>query len=396
MRTFSFSLLNARLHHVMTITRRDEIVQRVTTYHKTITIDAVTWTPLAGLVVGDITDSNDGVVSNLTVSAATKAGGTFDPYEIDLGLYDDANLLIEITDAANPTSKDFEFEGRLNGSFDYDLNGKVSFEVLNLYGTPRDIFVRQYTIEDNVDFGDPRRSKIPTFPSIDETTDDLHDVDRLEVLALGDRRRFRFAGAGNPSDYHNVYLEVTTAGTTGAGAPTISDTVSATSTDGTVTFTTRNAYARSFQVASIIDERHITITVTEPRATDETWFAPGRLIMRTGLCKNRVSVIDAWDGISQIELVEPFGNLLTVGAWGEIAPDYDQTLAMADDKFDNSNNYRGFPHLTGAKIATSTFIPGTTITPGPTDDAGGSGGGGGGGGGGGDGGYMVEFEGGAG
>ncbi len=162
-----------------------------------------------------------------------------------------------------------------------------------------------------------------------------------------------------------------------AGAPTISDTVGATSTDGTVTFTTRNAYARSFQVASIIDERHITITVTEPRATDADWYAPGRMIMRSGFCKNRVSVTDAWDGASQIELVEPIGNLLTVGEWGEIAPDYDQTLDMADVKFNNSNNYRGFPHLTGAKIATSTFVPGTTVTPGPTDDPGAGDGGGG-------------------
>jgi hypothetical protein len=164
------------------------------------------------------------------------------------------------------------------------------------------------------------------FPASILTSDDLPTSRGLRRWRSGDRRRFRFAAGGNPSDYHNVYLEVTTAGTTGAGRPTISDTVSATSTDGSVTFTTRNAWARSFQVASLIDTRHITITVTEPRATVTTWYAPGRLIMRSGFCKNRVSVIDAWDGTSQIELVEPFGNLLTVGDWGEIAPDYDQTL----------------------------------------------------------------------
>ncbi len=380
MRTFSFSLENARLAYLMTITRSDETVIRVTTYTHDIEIDSVVWNAIL-LEIGDFTETNDGSLSNLSFSVGTKANEQFDPYEIDLGLYEDANVLIEITNAANPTSKDFEFEGRLNGNVEYDLEGNATFEVLNLYGTPRDIFVRKYTIEDNVDFGDPRRSKIPTFPSIDETTDDLRDVARLEVLAVGDRRRFRFAGAGNPSDYHNVYLEVTTGGTTGAGGPTISDTVSATSTDGSVTFTTRNAYARSFQVATLIDERHITITVTEPRATAETWYAPGRLIMRSGFCKNRVSVIDAWDGTSQIEIVEPFGNLLTVGDWGEIAPDYDQTLEMAATKYVNANNYRGFPHLTGARIATSTFIAGTTVVPGPTDDpAAGTGGGGGGGG----------------
>jgi hypothetical protein len=100
--------------------------------------------------------------------------------------------------------------------------------------------------------------------------------------------------------------------------------------------------------------------------------------MRSGFCNNRVSVIDAWDGISQIELVEPFGSLLTVGDWGEIAPDYDQTLTMAATKYANANNYRGLPHLNGARLATSTFIPGTTVEV-PPDGSGGGGGGGGGG-----------------
>jgi hypothetical protein len=55
----------------------------------------------------------------------------------------------------------------MNGNVEYDLSGNAVSKCSISYGTPRDIFVRKYTIEDNVDFGDPRRSKIPTFPSID-------------------------------------------------------------------------------------------------------------------------------------------------------------------------------------------------------------------------------------
>ncbi|MCP1852107.1 MULTISPECIES: hypothetical protein [unclassified Bradyrhizobium] len=61
---------------------------------------------------------------------------------------------------------------------------------------------------------------------------------------------------------------------------------------------------------------------------------------------------------------------------------YDQTLDMAVAKYGNANNYRGFPHLTGARVATSTFVPGTTVdTPdggfgtGPGDGSPGDGGG---------------------
>jgi hypothetical protein len=102
------------------------------------------------------------------------------------------------------------------------------------------------------------------------------------------------------------------------------------------------------------------------------------MVMRSGYCKNRASDVNAWDGASQISLVVPFGGLLSVGDWGEIAPDYDQTLDMAVDKYGNADNYRGFPHLTGARAATSTFIPGVTVDT-PIDDPGGGGGGGGGG-----------------
>lgn len=388
MQTFSFSLTNARLAYLLTITRTDETVIRVTTSSRPITISSVTWTPVV-LTIGDMVAANDGTLANLSFQVSAKTNGLFDPYEIDLGLFEEAHALLEITNAANPASKDFQFEGRMLGDAEYDLAGNVSFEILNLYGTPRDVFVRKYTIECDADFGDPRRCKIPTFPNVDPTSQDLHDVDRLEVLTLGERRRFRYDADDTPEDYHNVYWEVTTAGTTGASDPsTPSDTPDDTVTDGSVTFTVRDAWARYAQVDSIIDERHIELTaLPDPRASDDTWYAPGRLIMRSGFCKNRSSKINAWDGTTFIlEMVSPFASLLEIGDWLEIAPDCDKTLDMCVDKYDNANNYRGFPHITGARLATSTFIPGTTDVPGPTDDPGAGGGGGS------YSAYAVEFE----
>jgi hypothetical protein len=411
MRTYSFTLAGARLAYLLTITRADESVIRVTSWGgRAIPIDSDTWEPDPGLEVGDYTITNNGEIPNLTFKVSMNDDGPFIREDIENGLFDRAEAILYITDARTPSLDDIEVIGSRKGEVRFDPMGKAQFELLNSLNLVRDVAGRKYQIEDDVDFGDPRRNKIPTFPTVDETSDDLQDVGRVEAIINGERRRFRYAAAGNPSDYHNVYWEADGTGTTGASAPVApSDTPGATITDGGVTWIVRNAYARAFQVASIIDENHITITVTEPRAVDDDWFAPGFIWMCSGYMKGFQSDVDAYDqGTNQISLVMPFGNKLQVGDWGEITPGYDQTLDMAVDKYGSAltsnstiysadggaNNYRGFPHITGTRFFTSQFIPGVSVdSAADADDPGaGEGGGGGGGEGGGYEAFWVEFE----
>src|SRR6266403_2941615 len=136
--TFSFSLTNARLAFLLTITRNNETVIRVTNASKAITISSVTWTPVAKITVGDVTNTNDGTLPTYLFDISARSSGPFDPLDIDNGLFEDAAVLLEITNAANPVSKDFQFTGRILGNIDYDLAGNVTFEVLSLFATPRD------------------------------------------------------------------------------------------------------------------------------------------------------------------------------------------------------------------------------------------------------------------
>lgn len=409
MRTYSFTLAGARLAYLLVVTLPNETTIRATSYSKRLTIDGDIFYPDPGLEFGDYTETNNGEVPNLTFKVAMRDGGLFTKEDISNRLFELSEARLYITDARSPTLDDLEVIGILKGEVSFDPAGNAQFEFLNKFNLTRDVAGRVYSIEDDVDFGDPRRNKIPTFPTVDETSDDLADVARSTGYSLGERRRFRYAAAGNPSDYHNVYWEVTTAGTTAGSAPgSPSDTPGATVTDNSVVWTVRNAYARAFQVASIIDESHITITVTEPRASGDTeWFEQGFIWMRSGYLKGLQSDLNSWDGTSEIGLVVPFADLLTVGDWGEIAPGYDQTLDMAVDKYGaaltsvteaisadgGANNYRGFPHITGARFFTSQFIPGVSVdSPADADDPGAGAGGGGGGGGGGYEAFAVEFE----
>jgi hypothetical protein len=412
MRTYSFTLAGARLAYLLTITRADESVIRVTNWGgRAITIGDDTWEPDPALEIGDYTISNNGEIPNLTFKVATRDAGPFPREDVENGLFDRAEAIVYITDARTPTLDDVEIIGKLDGKVEFDLQGNATFELLNSLNLVRDISGRKYQIEDDVHFGDPRRNKIPTFPTVDETSDDLQDVERSTAYLLGERRRFRYDSDDDPSDYHNVYWEVTTAGTTGGSEPgSPSDTPGDTETDGSVTWTVRNAYARAFQVASIISSRRITITVTEPRAVDDDWFAPGFIWMRSGYMKGFQSDVDAYDqSADEITLVIPFGEKLEVGDWGEITPGYDLSLDQAVDKYGSAltsvteaisadggaNNFRGIPHITGTlNGGAGTFVPGVSVDSAVDEDDPGAGAGGGGGGGEGGGyeGFAVEFE----
>jgi hypothetical protein len=390
METPSYSFLGARQAFCVTLTRNDETVYRIVGASRAIPFGDDTWLPEPGLEVGDNPQRNDGTLPSIPFKASL--GSAFVAVDIDNGLYRDARVIVELTNANNPAAKDFQFSGRILGDVRYDIAGHVEFEILSLFAIPRDDLIRDYTYECWANFGDPKFCKIPTFPGLTVGSRDLYDVERLETIALGDRRRFRYGSDDTPEDYHNVILEATAGGITAASTPTFTDGVSDTITDGGVTWTVRNAWARYAQVGTILDATNILLTnYVEPRASVDSWLTPGRLIVRSGYCKNMSAKIRAFGaGDVQIEMEQPFALLMAEGDWIDIAPDCTHLPAMCDSKYNNKNNYRGWDHNTGTKVAKALIIPGVTEFPGPTDDPTTTGGGGGGGGGGGDS-LMVEF-----
>lgn len=382
MQTPSYSFLGARQAFLLTITRNDETVYRIAVASKAITFGDDTWIPDPGLEVGDNPQSNDGALPSIPFKASARVGGAFDPVDIDNGLYRDARVLVELTNANNPVAKDLQFSGRILGDVRYDLAGHVEFEVLSLFAVPRDVLVRKYTYECFSDFGDPKFCKIPTFPGLEVGSRDLYDILRLETIAVGDRRRFRYGTDDTPEDYHNVILECTaiTTGITASVEPSFTEGIGDTITDAGVTWTVRNAWARYAQVDTILDATNITLTnYVEPRASVDAWLTPGRFVVRSGYCKNMVAKIRAFGaGDVQVEMEQPFALLMEVGDWIEIAPDCTHLPDMCDAKYNNKFNYRGWDHLTGTKLVSAMIIDGVTEFPGPTNDPtspGGSGGG---------------------
>lgn len=102
---------------------------------------------------------------------------------------------------------------------------------------------------------------------------------------------------------------------------------------------------RTATVASVIDARNFTITVTEPLAVDG-WFANGAVKFTSGA--NDGLAFDIRDWTESTALVSlwfaPYG-VVQVGDTLDIAPGCDFSTTMCNDKFNWILHYQGFPFL---------------------------------------------------
>jgi hypothetical protein len=350
-RTFSFTVDGALLALLITITRQDESVIRINTSDLSVTIGGVTWVTSPGLQVGDFTERNDGTIPKCSFTVGMDRAGPLSPLDVNRKKFEGADIYIEICDAANPTTKDLWFDGKMLGAVNFTKDRVVTFECVSALAVPRDIFVRQYQLLCDADFGSVLRCKIPTW---------VADVQISETIAVGDTRRVRFVSTGTPSDYLNVYLECTaiTTGVTAGTAPTYSSSVSGTTTDGGVTWTTRNALVRYARIATIIDDHNFTLDSSpDSRSTVDDWYNPGRIVMRSGYMKNKATRVGAWTASTKtVTVYETLGSYIAAGDWVEICPDCDHTPTMCLSKYNNRGNYRGFDKQTGAKAVSATVI----------------------------------------
>lgn len=338
MRLYSFDPASAKIARLYTLTRKDETVLRFTSWSAPITIGADTWSPGVGLTEYSITERNDGTPASTQFDIALSTSNGFEPDEVFQGMFDGAELEIDVCDAGNPTQRHFHFYGTIFPTAQA-LHNHASFEARNPHAFPRFNLVPTYTVMCRHSLGD-RFCGVPVMRP---------EVRRSTAYVLGDTVR-KLTGV-SPGGYGNVYFEVTTAGTTAGSAPTFDYAVGNTTTDGSVVFTARNAFERACEIDLVPDRHNMTLTaLPDPRASDASWFNPGKIMFTSGRNKNRVVRIGYWDPVDKLITTFLPAALLTVsGDEALIWPDCNKTLAMCDDKFDRARFHGGFPYFEGAK-----------------------------------------------
>ncbi len=171
------------------------------------------------------------------------------------------------------------------------------------------------------------------------------DIGLLTVLSCYGRVQL---GSG-VDGYGDVYYECTSAGTTAATAPTYDPTVGNTTTDGTATFTARNAWTRHARAVATDAFNLVLSSLTESRSSDVTWFVNGGLFVRSGPLNGFGRFpIRAWDpGTSTVTLFLPLNpDDVPAGTQIEIHAGCDLTREQCFARFDNIINLRA-----------ETFVP---------------------------------------
>lgn len=154
MRSYNTDIETAALCYLLTITRRDGEIVRVTTWGQDITIGATTWTALHGLRINDIVEYNNGNPSSATFEAVLDVG-LISSTDIGAKKYDFATVQIYLTDGKNPLYADLCFTGAI-GDTNYTSRAVVTFEARSIFAFPREVFVRTFLPMCDADLFDSR------------------------------------------------------------------------------------------------------------------------------------------------------------------------------------------------------------------------------------------------
>jgi len=106
MRSFNLDLSATTLFpaRLVKITRRDDTILRVAEAETSITVDGETFVPLAGCEIMGVKHIIGGEMPSLQINFAHSDGGTIDTFDLSVGLWDGADVVLYVVDRNNLTT----------------------------------------------------------------------------------------------------------------------------------------------------------------------------------------------------------------------------------------------------------------------------------------------------
>lgn len=320
--------------HCLKITRVDGDVFGFTDHDKPLVVDAVTYVPglrpFAIKSAGNLEPANSETEGGFGSAGVTAA-------DIRAGLWDYAAYQFFRVNWSDLT---MGVEKGPSGRLGQITRGRTQFvtELLGIGQHLNQTIGRLVGPECDAELGDARckvRLNPPAWAALTAYT----------VRPAGD------AGLGSvvkPTTYNGRHFKCTTAGTSGASEPSWNTTIGGTTADGTVTWTAIQALTIISTVTSVIDRLSF---YDSARAEAADFFSGGKVTFTGGANDGIAHEVKSYPGGSPnglILLQLPFPYDIQAGDAYEMTAGC--RFRFTEDckaKFDNGDNFRGFPHVPG-------------------------------------------------
>ncbi len=332
---------------------------KFTSADRAIILGTDVWLPQPGADLTGLQVPSDGTAANadVTVMAGIGPGYIFAPGDGNRGVYDNWPITIELIDPNNPIHEEPPFLTGIIGSVDEAGNMLTIAANGLLQQAQYRPMVEYFALTGREVLGDDH-CKLPICCT--ENIGDF-DIQRNQTFVLPNivtgllkvadaYGRVRTGSAGDVTDYANVVYQCTAPGVTDpTTAPSYNPTVGATTSDGTATFLTLEGWTR-YAFGQALDPFHIQLAaLPDPRASDVTWFVPGRVFIRSGNLSGFPAIpVTGWDPATlTMRLALPVAVVdIPAGTQLEVIPGCDETRVMCFTRFNNIINLRA-----------ETFVP---------------------------------------
>lgn len=325
------------------IIRIDGTAYRWTDHDAPLVVDGQTYLSQPGFTRAAISSSFDMNVSETEAQIAVDD----DAIEIEAlraGLWDYATVRLFAVNWSDLGQGILRLRKGRIGQVTVNDGHRAKAELRGLAQNLQQEIVRVYTSECTADLGDAR-CRIPLRPA-ERANSTSYAIGDFMVVATG-------SGHGSFPQEGRIY-ECTTAGTSDGTAPTFSTSIDATTADGTVVWTAREAWSRPGTIDTVTSGTVIRLA-DEALVSGyaDNWFRGGVLRWDTGANAGAAREILSWTHATrELTLFLNAPELPEAGDVVTIQPGCDKRITTCETRFDNRLNFRGFPHVPGVTIMT--------------------------------------------
>lgn len=309
--------------------------RRFTAHSKDLLVGSTVYSSALGFTPTEVTTSLNLAVDNLEVEGFLTSGG-FTRDELLSGVWDFSVVRIFSIDYLAPNDGEIKFRKGWSGQVQF-TQSTFTAEVTGITQRLRTKFLRTFQPMCDFDLGSsgkPASCRVRLDPPVWTAS---------TAVTVRLTRQAETGSVVKPTTPNGRHFKCTVAGTTGGTEPTWNTTIGATTTDGTATWEAIQALTLTGTVTAVTSNRIFT---DSGRTEASQFWQFGKLTWLTGNNAGLALEVKSSLNTGVVELSQLAWLDIQIGDTYQIEAGCDKSLVShCNGKFDNGENYGGFPDV---------------------------------------------------